>query len=170
MATATARRRRAIEHLIVTDYARTRLSRAAFDVVVDAFDLGPMALRSADDRAWIRSAIAGPIRAAVDHALDRLVDELIEELALGRPDLVARILNASPETWPGAEPGGGPPGAEPGGGPRPGPIGVPVMSQARPAVAPDGLRLWAAAAEGPDLDAPDAAVGELSPAPVAVLR
>jgi hypothetical protein len=161
MATATARRRRAIEHLIVTDYARTRLSRAAFDVVVDAFDLGPMALRSAEDRAWIRSAIAGPIREAVDHALDRLVDELIDELALGRPDLVARILNASPEIWPGAEPGGGP---------GSGPIGVPVMSQARPAGAPDGLRLWADAATGPDRETPEPAVGELGPAPVAVLR
>ena len=68
MATSTARRRRAVEHLIVTDFARDRLARAAFD------------------------AIAGPIQRAADHALDTLVVDLIDELGAGRPDLVARLL------------------------------------------------------------------------------
>jgi hypothetical protein len=157
MATATARRRRAIEHLIVTDYARTRLSRAAFDVVVDALDLGPMAIRSGEDRAWVRSAIAGPIRQAVDHALDRLVDELIDELALGRPDLVARILGASPDGWPGSEP-------------RSRPVRVPVMAQGRPNGAAGTLPLWAEAASPAGPDTPDPPAGDGIPARVAVLR
>ncbi len=166
MATATARRRRAIEHLILTDYARTRLSRAAFDVVVDALDLGPMALRSAEDRAWARSAIAGPIREAVDHALGRLVDELIDELALGRPDLVARILGASPDPWPG-----GLPRPIAGGVPRPSRGGVPVMAGIGSAVAgPETLPLWADAAPGSDGATPDPPGGERAPARVAVVR
>ena len=100
MATATACRRRAIEHLVATDHARGRLGRAAFDVVVDGLDLGPIAIRSAADRAWVQAAIAGPIQHAVDDALQRLVDELIEQLAAGHPELVGRILAAAPDGGP----------------------------------------------------------------------
>jgi len=106
MATATARRRRAIEHLVATDLARARLARAAFDAVADGLDLGPIAIRSAADRAWVRVAIAGPIQHAADRALAGLVDDLIEALTLGDPCLVARMLAASPEDLAG--PGGAP--------------------------------------------------------------
>jgi hypothetical protein len=105
MATVTARRRRAIERAVATDHARDRIARALFDVVADALDLGPIAVRSAVDRAWVQYAIAGPIQCAADEALERLVDELIDELSAGRPDLVARILAASAEPWPGVEQG-----------------------------------------------------------------
>jgi hypothetical protein len=97
MATATARRRRAIEHLVATDLARARLTRAAFDAVVDGLDLGPIAVRTAADRAWVQVSIAGPIQRAADRALAGLVDDLIETLTLGDPTLVARMLAASPE-------------------------------------------------------------------------
>jgi hypothetical protein len=62
MATVTARRRRAIERAVATDHARDLVTRAIFEVVGDALDLGPIAVRSADDRAWVRYAIAGPIQ------------------------------------------------------------------------------------------------------------
>jgi hypothetical protein len=97
MATAALRRRRAIEHLVATDFARDRLARAAFDVLADGLDLGPIAVRTAADRAWVRAAIAGPIQRAADHALDRLIVELIDSLARGRPDLVDRMLAAAGE-------------------------------------------------------------------------
>jgi len=97
MATVTARRRRAIEHLVATDLARARLARAAFDAVADGLDLGPCALRTAADRAWIQVAIAGPIQQAADHALARLVDDLIEALSRGDPNLVARLLGNPPD-------------------------------------------------------------------------
>ena len=100
MATATACRRRAIEHLVATDHARGRLGRAAFDVVVGGLDLGPIAIRTAAERAWVQAAIAGPIQHAVDEALQRLVDELIEQLAVGHPELVGRILAAAPDGGP----------------------------------------------------------------------
>ena len=106
MATATARRRRAIEHLVSTDLARARLARAAFDAVADGLDLGPLALRSAADRGWVRLAIAGPIQDAADHALARLVEDLIEALSLGDPDLVARILGHAPDAAPQEDPTG----------------------------------------------------------------
>jgi hypothetical protein len=92
MASLTARRRAELESLLATDAARSRLARAAFDAVVDGLDLGPCALRSAADRAWVRVAIAGPIQRAADRALLRLVDDLAEALAGGDPDLVARML------------------------------------------------------------------------------
>ena len=96
MATITARRRRAVEHLIVTDFARDRLARAAFDVIADGLDL--CAIRSPADRSWVREAIAGPIQRAADHALDKLVVALIDELVDGRPDLVERLLAPAAET------------------------------------------------------------------------
>jgi hypothetical protein len=94
MATTALRRRRAIEHLVATDFARDRLARAAFDVLADGLDLGPIAVRTAADRAWVRAAISGPIRRAADHALDRLIVELIDSLGRGRSDFVARMLAA----------------------------------------------------------------------------
>jgi hypothetical protein len=100
MATVTARRRRAIEQAVSTDHARQRVARAVFEVVAGALDLGPIAVRSAEDRAWVRDAIAAPIQHATDQALGCLVDELIDELSAGRPDLVGRILGASAEPWP----------------------------------------------------------------------
>jgi hypothetical protein len=92
MATTALHRRRAIEHLVATDLARDRLAHAAFDILAGGLDLGPIAVRTAADRAWVRAAIAGPIQRAADHALDRLIVELIDSLARGRPDLVARLL------------------------------------------------------------------------------
>jgi hypothetical protein len=100
MATSTARRRRAVEHLIVTDFARDRLARAAFDAVAGGLDLRPFAIRTQGDRAWVREAIAGPIQRAADHALDTLVVDLIDELGAGRPDLVARLLAPAGEAGP----------------------------------------------------------------------
>ena len=100
MATSRARRRRAIERLIATDFARDRLARAVFDVVTDGLDLGPIAVRTADDRAWVRRAITDPIQHAADHALERLVLELIDALSTGRPDLVDQLLAAAGEDEP----------------------------------------------------------------------
>ena len=100
MATVTARRRRAVEHLIVTDFARDRLARAAFDIVAAGLDLGASAIRTQADRAWVQDAIAGPIQRAADHALDRLAVDLIDELVAGRPDLVARLLASAGELDP----------------------------------------------------------------------
>jgi hypothetical protein len=104
MVTARARRRRAIELLVASDHARDRLARAAFEIVADGLDLGPIAVRSAADRAWVREAIAGPIQRAAERAMTRLVDDLEVTLDGGPPDLVARILAAAePEMGRGSD-------------------------------------------------------------------
>ena len=100
MATATARRRRAIEHLVATDLARARLARAAFDAVIDGLDLGPIAIRTTADREWVQVAIAGPIQRAADEALRHLVEDLIEALRPADPDVVARLLGHAPDLEP----------------------------------------------------------------------
>ena len=104
MVTARARRRRAIELLVTSDHARDRLARATFEIVADGLDLGPIAVRSAADRAWVRDAIAGPIQRAAEYAITRLVDDLEATLDGGPPDLVARILAAAePEVGRGGD-------------------------------------------------------------------
>ena len=118
MATATARRRRAIDHLVATDHARAQLVRAAIEAVVDGLDLGPIALRTAGDRAWAREAIAGPIQAAADRALEVLIEGLIAALGAGDPTLVGRMLGHAADAEPAladsarwAIPRAGPPAA-----------------------------------------------------------
>lgn len=97
MVTARARRRRAIEFLVASDHARDRVARATFEVVADGLDLGPIAVRSAADRAWVRAAISGPIQRAAEHVIERLVDDLQAAFDGGPADLVDRILAAAPD-------------------------------------------------------------------------
>ncbi len=85
-------RRRAIERLVATDYARDRFARAAFEIVADGLDLGPIAVRTPSERAWVREALARPIQIVAEHVLGALVDELAETLDGGPDELVARIL------------------------------------------------------------------------------
>jgi hypothetical protein len=94
---ATARRRRAVERLVATEFAHDRLSRAAFDVIADGLDLGPCAIRSTSDRRWIEATIAAPIRHVADLAVRELVAELTDLLADGPPDLIGRVLAAAPD-------------------------------------------------------------------------
>jgi hypothetical protein len=92
MATATARRRRAIEHVIATDYARNRISHAIFDVIADGLDLRPCTIRTAEDQQWVREMIALVIQASTEAALERTAAELAGMVAEGPPDLVVRLL------------------------------------------------------------------------------
>jgi hypothetical protein len=92
MATATARRRRAVEHVIATEFARDRISRAIFDVIADGLDLGPFAIRSPEDQAWVRETIALVIQTGTTAALERTTAELAGAVASAPPDLVIRLL------------------------------------------------------------------------------
>lgn len=92
MVTSRVRRRRAIELLVASDHARDRIARATFEVVADGLDLGPIAVRSGADRAWVRTAIAGPIQRAAEHAIERLINDLEATFDGGPADLVDRIL------------------------------------------------------------------------------
>jgi hypothetical protein len=92
MATATARRRRAVEHVIATEFARDRIARAIFDVIADGLDLGPLAIRTAEDQRWVREMIALVIQNGTAAALERTSTELAGAVAGGPPDLVIRLL------------------------------------------------------------------------------
>ena len=92
MATATARRRRAVEHVIATEFARDRLARALFDVIADGLDLRPCTIRTAEDQRWVREMIALVIQTSTDAALERTSAELAGAVAAGPPDLVIRLL------------------------------------------------------------------------------
>jgi hypothetical protein len=92
MATASARRRRAVEHVIATEFARDRLSRALFDVIADGLDLRPCTIRTVEDQQWVREMIALVIQASTDAALERTSAELAGAVAAGPPDLVVRLL------------------------------------------------------------------------------
>jgi hypothetical protein len=92
MATATARRRRAVEHVIATEFARDRIARALFDVIADGLDLRPCTIRTAEDQRWVREMIALVIQASTDAALERTSAELAGAVAEGPPDLVVRML------------------------------------------------------------------------------
>jgi hypothetical protein len=92
MATATARRRRAIEHVIATEFARDRIARAIFDVIADGLDLGPFAIRSAEDQRWVRETVALVIQNGTAAALERTTADLAGAVAAAPPDLVIRLL------------------------------------------------------------------------------
>jgi hypothetical protein len=84
-------RRRVIEREIATEYARDRLARALYEVIVDSVRFGPCELPTGEDREWIRRAVARPIREATDAALEILAQRLSEVLAAAPSELRARF-------------------------------------------------------------------------------
>jgi hypothetical protein len=69
-----------IEREITTEYARTMVAKALYDVIVDGVGLGPCDLPAGADREWIRGAIAVPIQEATDVALRVLAWRLTQAL------------------------------------------------------------------------------------------
>ena len=76
------RRSRAIARQVASDYARDRVAAALYAAVVEGLEFGPRDLPRADDREWIRGAIAVSLHEATDAALEVLV--LSMTLALER--------------------------------------------------------------------------------------
>jgi hypothetical protein len=58
-----------IERQIATDFARDRVAKALYEVIVDGVRFGPCDLPTGEDREWIRGAIAMPIQEATEVAL-----------------------------------------------------------------------------------------------------
>ena len=78
-------RLRTLNRHLSTQYARDQVGRALFDVVVDGMEFGPCALPTADDRDWLRGALAVPLHEATDVALDVLAWR-ISQLLDGAPE------------------------------------------------------------------------------------
>jgi len=64
-----------------TEFARDRVMRALHDAVRDGLEFGPRDLPLAEDRDWIRGAIAIPLQEATDAALKVLAASIARSLA-----------------------------------------------------------------------------------------
>ena len=64
-----------------TEFARDRVIKALYDAVNDGLEFGPRDLPRAEDREWIRGAIAVPLQEATDAALDVLIASIAQALA-----------------------------------------------------------------------------------------
>ena len=78
-------------HLIArhvgTEFARDRVIKALYDAVHDGLEFGPRDLPLAEDREWVRGAIAVPLQEAADAALEVLASS------------IAKALERSPTGW-----------------------------------------------------------------------
>ena len=63
---------RVIARHVVSEHARDRVTKALYEAVVDGLEFGPRDLARADDREWIRGALAIPLQEATDAALEVL--------------------------------------------------------------------------------------------------
>ena len=59
-----------------SEFARARLTEAAYDAAMDALHPALQEVSSADERTWLREALARPLHLAVEAALDVLAIEL----------------------------------------------------------------------------------------------
>jgi hypothetical protein len=64
---------RFIARHVASDYARDKVAKALFAAVVEGLEFGPRDLPLAEDREWIRGAIAIPLQDASDAAIEVLV-------------------------------------------------------------------------------------------------
>jgi hypothetical protein len=80
-----------VERRVATEYARGRLAKALYEVVVDAVAFGPSDLPTPVDRDWIRGAMAAPIHEATNVALDSLAWRLGRALDLAPNQLLDRL-------------------------------------------------------------------------------
>ena len=78
-----------------TDYARARLTEATYEAAVDALHPAVHEVINEEERAWLREALAEPLRLAVDAALDVLVIELGRTIE-DAPASLRRKLDTSP--------------------------------------------------------------------------
>lgn len=72
---------------IATDYARDKVATAFFEAILDGLEYGPRDLATAQDREWIRGAIAIPIQEATELALHDLARRL------------GHTLERAPDRW-----------------------------------------------------------------------
>jgi hypothetical protein len=66
------RKRLAVERQINTEHARDNVAHALYEVLVEGMEFGPCELPDAEDREWIRGAMAVPLQEATEAALRSL--------------------------------------------------------------------------------------------------
>ena len=85
---------RLIARHIASQYARDRVARALYEAVVEGLEFGPRDLPQADDREWIRGAIALPLQEASDAAVEVLVWSVSRTLERAPNDLLDRYVRS----------------------------------------------------------------------------
>ena len=83
-----------VERLLTTSYARDRVAEALYEVLLDGLTCSPCDLPAANDREWIRGALAVPIQETTSAALRSLVWEMARVLE-NAPDGVLDRLDRS---------------------------------------------------------------------------
>ena len=87
-----ARRRvLAVERQINTGFARDRVAHALYEVLVEGMEFGPCELPQAEDREWIRGAMAIPLQEATETALRSLSHGMARALERAPAELVDRF-------------------------------------------------------------------------------
>jgi len=86
-----------------TEYARARLTEATYEAAIDALHPAVHEVMNEEERAWLRGALADPLRLAVDAALDVLVIELGRALEDAPPSLRGKIDTSPRWRLPGWE-------------------------------------------------------------------
>jgi hypothetical protein len=89
-------RRQFIARRVASDYARDRVRKALYEALVEGLEFGPRDLPLADDREWVRGAIAAPMQEATEAAIEALVwsvDEALERAPNGLFDRYIRSHN-----------------------------------------------------------------------------
>lgn len=76
-----------VERRIATDFARDKVAKALYEVILDGLEFGPRDLPTPADREWIRGAIAMPMQDAAGVALH----------VLGRR--LTQVLDRAPQGW-----------------------------------------------------------------------
>jgi hypothetical protein len=80
-----------VERLLTTTYARDRVAEALYEVLLDGLTCSPCDLPAADDREWIRGALAIPIQDTTAAALRSLVWEMACVLENAPDGLLERL-------------------------------------------------------------------------------
>jgi len=74
----SAARVQSIERRVATLHSRDTVTKALYDVLIDAIDFGPRDLPRPEDREWLRGAVAVPLQEATEVALQSLVWNVAE--------------------------------------------------------------------------------------------
>ena len=85
---------RLIARNLASEYARDKVAKALYAAVVDGLEFGPRDLPLAEDREWIRGAIAVPMQEASDAAIQVLASSVGRALELAPNDLLDRYARS----------------------------------------------------------------------------
>ena len=81
----------AIERQITTEFARTKIAGALYEVLREGMEFGPCDLPEAEDREWIRGAMAVPLQEATSAALESLAWGMTRAFERAPNGLLARF-------------------------------------------------------------------------------